>query len=315
MPDDGGRGERVRKAAVSPAQAIGLAILGYTLWVMADANLKVAGASRLRAYEVIGLLGMTEAALVLGYSLIRGQVRSLWPKRPVWQVLRSLLDLGNNICLVIALRHLPLALFYILVFLAPMVTAVLAAVLLGETLDWRRGLAIAAGFMGVVVAVNPMGMTRPGSWIGYLACMACVACFSGNMVWSRRLTQSETSLSLIFVSGLVTGVPGCVGLVLRPQAVSLHVALVLMVTALFCVVGSGCFFLALKNTSAATVSQYHYSQLLTGALIAYLFWHEKPTAAMFAGAVLIVAAGVYTAARSHRGAAEMEAFNLTVARE
>ncbi len=74
----------------------------------------------------------------------------------------------------------------------------------------------------------------------------------------------------------------------------------LAATGLFCVVGSVCFFAALKHASAATVSQYHYSQLLTGAFIGYLLWHEKPTVAMLLGAVLIIASGCYTAARSYR---------------
>jgi drug/metabolite transporter (DMT)-like permease len=38
----------------------------------------------------------------------------------------------------------------------------------------------------------------------------------------------------------------------------------------FCAAGSICFFRALKHTSASNVSQYHYTQLITGALVSYL---------------------------------------------
>jgi drug/metabolite transporter (DMT)-like permease len=60
-----------------------------------------------------------------------------------------------------------------------------------------------------------------------------------------------------------------------------------------------CFFIALKHAAAATVSQYHYSQLLTGALIAYLIWRERITLPMLLGAILIIAAGGYTAGTAY----------------
>jgi len=58
---------------------------------------------------------------------------------------------------VVALRHLSLTMFYILVFTAPMVIALLSSVFLREGLTWRKGVAIVAGFAGVVIAVNPWG--------------------------------------------------------------------------------------------------------------------------------------------------------------
>src|ERR1035441_10046900 len=42
--------------------------------------------------------------------------------------LRALLDMTNNVCVVIALRHLSLTMFYILVFTSPLVISLLSAV-------------------------------------------------------------------------------------------------------------------------------------------------------------------------------------------
>jgi drug/metabolite transporter (DMT)-like permease len=51
------------------------------------------------------------------------------------------------------------------------------------------------------------------------------------------------------------------------------------------------------------VSQCHYTQLITGALLTWLIWHETPTVWMMAGSVLIVAAGwLMAAAMSHESA-------------
>ena len=285
--------------AISQFAAVGLALSAYTCWVLADTSLKIAGRSGLPAYEVLAVVGLAEVVLLLLLGGCRGGFRVLWPRQPRAPLLRSCLDLGNNFCVVIALRHLPLALFYILVFFAPIVTTLLSAVFLREALEWKKSLAIVTGFAGVVVAVDPFGGVRSGDVAGYVACLVCVSCFSISVVWSRVLTQLETPESLAFTSALLMTVAG--GLCLLHHAVrpSLGFAALLSGTGLFNIVGTYCFFVALRHASAATVSQYHYSQLLTGASLAWLIWREKLTEPMLLGAVLIIGAGAYTAAASY----------------
>ena len=290
-------------ASVTPFQAVSLALAGYTFWVLADTGLKIIGAASLPAYEVVAVVGAVQVALLLAGNFCR-QLRQpaapgLWPRDPVRQMLRSCLDLANYFCVVVALRHVPLALFYILVFLAPIVTALLAALLLHERLGLKRALAILTGFAGVVIAVDPFSARRPGDWIGYLACLVCVGCFSASMVWSRKMTQTESPESMTFFSGLVLAVTGSLALLRHAERVTPEQVAVMGACGLFCVVGSLCFFVALKHTSAANVSQFHYSQLLTGALLAFLIWRERITMAMLTGACLIVLAGAYTAATTY----------------
>ena len=280
--------------------AVGLALAGYTLWVLADASLKLAGVAAAPAYELTGLVGLWMVVLLAARALWRRNVRALWPRHPGRQMGRAVLDVANTVCVVIALRHLTLAMFYILVFSSPMVITLLAAAFLGERLEWRKGLAIVVGFAGVAVAVSPMLAARaPGDWTGVAATMVCVASFSVNMVWSRRMTQTETPESLTFFSGAVIALVGLGGMLWRAAAVSGAEVGVLGAAGLFCVVGSLCFFVALRHAPAAVVSQFHYSQLLTGAVLAWVLWHERVTAAMLWGAVLIVGSGVYTAARTY----------------
>ena len=290
---------------VSHRGAIGLALAGFTFWVLADTSMKLAGNSRLPAYEIIACLGVVVAAALVVRGFLQGNPRRLLPKSPARQLVRSCLDLANNLCVVVALRHLPLTLFYILVFLAPMVTALLTAVFLRERLGWRKVLAIVGGFAGVVVAVNPFGSARQGDWIGYAACMVCVACFSVNMVWSRVLMRTETPESLTLFSGFVMIVAGLGLMMWHAEPVTMRLAATLTAMGLFCAFGSMCFFVALKHTSPVHVSQCHYTQLVTGALLTWLIWRETPTVWMVAGSVLIVVAGLLMAVSMMREKAEV----------
>jgi len=105
--------------------------------------------------------------------------------------------------------------------------------------------------------------------------MGCVACFSVNMVWSRVLTRTEPPESLAFCSGLVTASPGSclpasIRIRSRPRCGCSHA------DGVFCAAGTFSFYVAVKHTSAGNVSQYHYTQLLTGSLVSYIVWRDKP---------------------------------------
>ncbi|HWG20340.1 MAG TPA: DMT family transporter [Terracidiphilus sp.] len=279
----------------SHIQAIGLAIAGFTFWVLTDSTLKVIGRSRLSPLEILAFMGLVVCAALAAWTFARGEGRALRPVQPKRQIVRSCLDLTNNVCVVIALRHMPLTLFYILVFTSPMVITILAAIFLKERLEMRKAIAIVAGFAAVVVALDPWGGTTPGDRIGYLACMICVACFSVNMVWSRVLTQTETPESLAFFSGLIMTLAGGVAMVIHAEPIGGRLLGELIAMGVFCAAGTLCFYTAVKHTSASNVSQYHYTQLLSGALISYLVWRELPTFWMELGGVLIIVAGLYIA--------------------
>lgn len=283
-------------ARVSNLGAIGFALAGFTFWVLADSSIKLVGQSDLPAYEMVAFLGLFMAAFLALYAAGRRQLHVLRPHRLDRQVARACLDMGNNVCVVIALRHLTLTLFYILVFMAPMVIALLSSTFLGERLPWKKAAAIGAGFGGVVLAVHPWSGGREGDWIGWAACMVCVACFSVNMVWSRVLTRTERPESLAFFSGVVTAAAGFALMTLIHAApLTARLTAGLFAMGLFCALGTLCFYVAVKHTTAANVSQYHYTQLVTGTLVSWLVWHDRPGAYVLLGGALILATGLYIA--------------------
>ena len=296
------------KKGISQLGAIGFALAGFTLWVLTDTSIKLVGQSGLPAYEMVAFLGLFMALFLGVYSFARGEAKRLQPHRLDRQLLRACLDMGNNICVVIALRHLTLTLFYILVFTAPITVALLSAFTLREPLPWRKALAIAAGFAGVVVAVHPWSgapqSTAAGTpewdWIGVAACAVCVACFSVNMVWSRVLTRTEQPESLAFFSGLVTSAAGFAWMAFwHAYPLTPRLVLGLIAMGVFCALGTLCFYIAVKHTSAANVSQYHYTQLVTGTIASYLIWRNLPGPWVILGGVLILGSGVYVATMAH----------------
>ena len=264
------------KARVSDLTAIFFAVFGFTCWVLGDSCIKWIGHG-LPPAEIVAFMGFFMALTLALQAAVRRNVSNLRPRSVVRQVLRALLDMTNNICVVIALRHLSLTMFYILVFTSPLVISVLSAVFLGEHITPKKAFALVLGFCGVVVAVAPWSHVQSIDLVGLLSCLVCVACFSVNMVWSRVLTRTEPPESLAFCSGLVTAMSGLALTSFHPRPLSPTLWLVLGMMGVCCAAGTLSFYIAVKHTSVSNVSQYHYTQLVTGALISYLVWHDKPS--------------------------------------
>jgi drug/metabolite transporter (DMT)-like permease len=283
--------------SLSDLRAVGFAVAGFTSWVFGDTLMKIAGEADLPPYEVVAFLCLFGAMMMLMKGAVQGSVMALWPRRPGRQLARIVLALGCSLANTIALKHLPLTLFYTAVFTAPLVISLLAVVLLGERLTAVQIAAIAAGFAGVIVAIDPLGALMQGDWIGFAAVFVSVLCFSASAVWLRVLTQSETTDSIAFFSGVV-GAVLCGGLTAwHAAAVSPAMLLLLLAMAVFTLIGQLCNFTALRLTTAATVSQFHYTQIVAGAVLGFLIWRDVPTLNTVIGAGIIIAAGLYIAAR------------------
>ena len=283
------------KPRVSDLAAIAFAVTGFTCWVLGDSCIKWIGQYGLPPAEIVAFMGFFMALTLTLQAAMRRNLGSLRPRLVVRQVLRALLEMTNNICVVIALRHLSLTMFYILVFTSPLVISVLSAVFLGERITPKKALALLVGFCGVVIAVAPWSHAQRIDLIGLTSCLVCVACFSVNMVWSRVLTRTEPPESLAFCSGVVTAMAGLALTSLHPRPLTGSLWLALGMMGVFCAGGTLSFYVAIKHTSASNVSQYHYTQLLAGALISHLVWHDKPGLPMLAGGSLIIGSGLIIA--------------------
>jgi len=294
------------KARVSDLTAIFFACFGFTCWVLGDSCIKWIGQFGLPPEEVVAFMGLFMALTLALQAAVRGNLGNLRPRSVVRQGLRACLDMANNVCVVIALRHLSLTMFYILVFTSPLTIALLSAVFLGERITAKKTVALVAGFCGVVIAVAPWSHAQHVDLIGLLSCAVCVSCFSVNMVWSRVLTRTEPPESLAFCSGLVTAVAGLALTSFHPRPLTPVLWLALGMMGVFCAAGTLSFYFAVKHTSASNVSQYHYTQLLTGALISYVVWHDKPGLFMWLGGALIIGSGlmIALAARTTGGGAD-----------
>lgn len=282
-------------------RAIGFAFASFTSWVAADVLIKLAGEVNLSPYQIVFFMGVISALFMLAKAMYGKEgIQSLRPHCLYKQSFRALLVVGQSIFLAIALNHLPLAPFYVTVFMAPLIVALLASIFLHEKLGGVGLLSIVAGFLGVLLAINPFEKGMQGDWIGYASALASTTCFAVNTVWLRVMTQSESTNSLVFIEAMYSAVL-CGLFMLFTNFTPIHqqTFLILCGVGLFCSLGNIWNYKALNLTKAATVMQFHYTQLVSGALFGYLIWHDIPTWSCVAGGCIITISGMLVTAHTH----------------
>lgn len=281
-------------------RAIGFALLGFAVWVVSDSFVKVVSEAGVPSYEIVALIGFFGSVFMVLKVLPKRALHSLWPNSPKKQAIRSALAFTCGIFNAIALRHLSMAFFYIVVFTAPMMISVLAAVFLREHMKWPKALAILIGFGGVIVAIDPFRQLNHGDLVGYAAAFGSAACFACSVTWLRVITQTESADSLVFFVALVEAIGGLVMMIGGYAPLTPKFILLLACAGLTGILGNFAVYKAIRHTAAATVSQFHYTQIVTGALIGYLVWNDVPTLNMLAGIMIIILSGIYVAAHARR---------------
>ena len=279
-----------------------LALIAFTGWVFGDVGLKLAREANVPQGEIMLISGISGMSAVLVLSALRGKLSYLRPAR--WDGLAAigLCQLVAFVSWIVALPYLPLANMYVVAFLMPMTVACLAALFLKEHLGWKRGLSIAVGFVGVIIAVNPGGLiAKGGAWWPYLVVFANMVGSAVQMFLLRLVANKERSESTSFYPRIVMILVG-LGWCLTSGFAPLSFKLFFAVAAQGILGGLGWALMAeaYRNAPAASVAPFQYSQIIAGALFGYMIWNDRPDMHLFAGAAVIVMSGLYLVRHERR---------------
>ncbi len=216
------------------------------------------------------------------------------------QFLRGAFSAAAVAALYWALTYIPLADATAMFMLGPIVVTTLSPFLLGERIGIRRKIAIAVGFLGVLVILKPgFGGDVTGYYIGLLAGVLLGLYFISN----RKLAGSSPPLLNVTHNGLMGALALTPFLPLFWHTPPLPVVPKLAALIALAVVGQGLMITAFNYAPAAVIAPYTYAMLVFAALVGYLAFGTFPDIATWFGIALIVGAGVFIAHRERQLAA------------
>ena len=123
-----------------------------------------------------------------------GRVKPWHSKRIIGHFWRTAMGTASMVLGFYAVSMLPLADATAIAFSQPLFSVVVAALILGEKVRWRRWSATVIGFAGVLI------MARPGEGslqLGALVALANAATVALSILLVRRLSDSETPLMIL----------------------------------------------------------------------------------------------------------------------
>ena len=219
-------------------------------------------------------------------------------KRPLLQLVRSMLLLASTLCNFAALRYLQLDEAIALIFSTPFFVAALSGPILGEWVHWRRWTAIAVGFVGVLVVTRPgAGSFHPAALLSLSAAL-CYALYSISTRILARTDSNETTLfysNLVGFLALMPVVPFAWTTPGDPLVIALMVA-----TGAIGSFGHYLLIAAHRLAPAAVLSPFIYIEIVLVTALGFLVFGDVPSRFTLTGAAIVVASGLYLIHRERK---------------
>ena len=266
---------------------IGLMLLGVCLFSFGDALGK-----HLVATYAVGqfLLLRSIASLIVMSPLIwRNRASFARIEQPKWQLLRVTLSGTEVAAFFIAAVYLPLADIITYYLASPIFVTAGSAIFLKEHVGWRRWTAVAVGFCGVLIALQPSQQSL--SWPALIALTGSLS-FAGLMLVTRSLRKTPDIVlaATQFSSTLVMGAIAAPFAWITPTGGDFALFMLggfISVGALLSINRS------LILAPASVVVPYQYSMIIWAVAFGYIVFGDIPSTATFIGAAVIIAAGLY----------------------
>ncbi len=275
-----------------------MALCGFAMLSSGDAVIKsIAGAWPAPAIAALRyMIGAAGLAVLLWWQHGRGGFALPNPKI---QLVRGLSVAVATICFFSAITLMPLAEATAITFTSPMITALLAALILKEPAGRATIIASVVAFGGVLLILRPnfaelgwAALLPLGSAIG----MACM------MIGNRAVAGNGSALLMQFLLALVAApilafaaiaghVSGAEMLqITSPDLTTIAKISVVAVTA---TTAHWLIYLGTTKASAADIAPMTYVQLLVAMLAGVAIFGDWPDAISLVGSAIIIGAGLF----------------------
>lgn len=295
---------------------IACVVIGMTFFAIQDALMK----DYLPSYPIWFLLFLRSCmavVILVPLILVLGGPQMLKTRFMQVHCLRGALFAVGFAVFYMAFPFMGLAEATTIFFSAPLIIALMAVLFLGERIGPHRLGALALGFLGVLIAINPIASFSGGvfTWISLLPLLSAVL-YASSQILARHIGDRESSLTVGLYTLVWSGpVVLAMGFILNqififgpefshmtwrfPEIPASHVI------ALLCLGASGLVGYVLLSRAyqvaePSKISLFDYSYLPIATAMAWVIWAELPPLNTVIGMVLVISSGIYIGIREMR---------------
>jgi drug/metabolite transporter (DMT)-like permease len=272
-----------------------LAMFGFAI---EDMLIKLLAVS-MPTWQILVLLGCGGAAIFGVITLAQGQPIVGRTMLSPTMLTRNLGEMIAAVGYVSALALAPLSLVAAVLQATPLAVTMAAALILGETVGWRRWSAISIGFVGVLLVIQP-GAETFNAYV-LLAVLGVIGLAMRDLA-TRQAPREVTSMQMSFYGFLMSLPAAFLVSFWGDEWVKIDGTTAWLVM-LAVTVGPLAYYAitaAMRVGDVSVVTPFRYSRMVFALIAGVLVFGETPDAMMLAGVVIIVGSGIYTVLRERR---------------
>lgn len=280
-------------------RAIFFSLTGFSLFAIGDVFIKLLADDGFRPAEIAFFQSLFFLPYLILLSPWIGGIKASLRTEKLWfHVLRSLLGFCVFLLNVNAFQKLGLSMSYTLIFTAPFFATIMSALFLKDHVHIHRWTAVVAGFVGVIVVLQPW---NHGISIAALGLVLSAFLIAITHLTARKIGAEEPLMAFslfgtvigVYVFGMMVfwdgeaRIPSGVEWFYVAMIPSFHVGGALMTSRAF------------SMADTALVAPFHYVQILWGTAFGIVIFATDMDFWTGAGAFIIVTSGIYLIYREH----------------
>ena len=250
-------------------------------------------------FQAVLLRGIVAIICLTIMCRVMDQLHFNLPRRD-WGLilLRTLGEVGGTYFFLTALFHMPIANVSAILQALPLAVSLAATLFLGEALGWRRFAAIAIGFVGVVLIIQPGGADFSSYSIYALISVACITL---RDLAVRRMSVQVPVVFVALIAAIGVTALGAIGsLFITWQPMSATSAMQIGGATICLIFGYIFSVSAMRSGEISFVAPFRYTSLLVALILGMAVFNEWPNVLTVLGASIVVATGLFTLWRERR---------------
>lgn len=258
-------------------------------------------AGSLPLFEALFLRGLFATALI-GLVALRAGTLRFRPGRRDRRMLgqRMVGEIGGTLAFMTALFHMPIAEATAVMQFLPLAVTLAAAVFLGERVGRGRAVAIAIGFIGVLVIIRPglAGFNAYALWA-----LAAIVFVTLRELSTRCLSPEAPVTLVVFVTSLAMTAAAGIGALLTDWIAPSWGEIGILATAGGCLlVGYHFGVMSMRLGEIGFTQPFRYSLILWAIVLGLVVFGERPDPWTLVGAAILVGTGLFTLRRERAAA-------------
>ena len=230
-------------------------------------------------------------ACLLFISILVYKKMPIFPKQALSRVNlgRATCEMCATCCFITGLSLMPIATVSTLTWTSPILSTLLAALILKENVIMLRWVAVLIGFIGIALVTNPFS----GDFNSVLFLPLMAAAFvSTRDIFTRRIPAELNSIYITLATLILVTLAGLIISIFDWRPIDKHHLFSLSCSAVLLSSGFFTQITAVRMGELSFIAPFSYFGIIVAMILGIIFWQEFPTQLMLCGVVLIVISGI-----------------------